>query len=113
MTNRRWTVLLLTMAFTASAFALQLDCIDNGDGTYSCVELGKSTGLSPAQSQAAKIEPAYLERAKQACRYREPRRRVSGMAGASAVRMEAKKAAQATYNQCLVKKARELQKAEQ
>jgi hypothetical protein len=96
-----------------SAFGLQLDCIDNGDGTYSCVELGKSTGLSPAQTEAAKIEPAYLERAKKACQYRAPSRRVSGMASASAVRMEAKKAAQTTYNQCLVRKARELQKAEQ
>ena len=111
MTEMRRIVFLVGTAFMTSAFGLKLDCIDNGDGTYSCVELGALAGLSPAETEAAKIQPEYLERAKEVCRYRAPSRRAGGMASASAVRAEAKKAARTAYNQCLLRKARELQEA--
>lgn len=98
------------------AVAIILDCNHNLDGTYSCVEIGKPSAAeaaSPAHSEAAKIDHAYIEQAEKQCTYRKPRLRAGGKGYTSALKMEATKSAQAEYERCVAIKAAELRKAQQ
>lgn len=111
-----WSMVPLMLMFSLPVRAIILDCEKNPDGSYLCVEVGQPTeeaAVSPAQTEAAKIDRAYLEQAKQQCTYKEPRRRGTGMAAGGASRSEAEKLAREKYERCLARKARELKNAEQ
>ncbi|MEN8801276.1 MAG: hypothetical protein ABF297_04780 [Thiogranum sp.] len=98
------------------ATAIILDCTHNLDGTYSCVEIGKSSATeatSPAHNEAAETDHAYIEQAEKECTYRKPRLRTGGKGPSSALRLEATKSAQKEYDRCVAIKAAELRKAQQ
>lgn len=117
----RWTFAPLILMLSLPAFALKLDCERQADGTYLCVEItetpGAATGAAAAgpgtkPSEETSIDDRYIERAKQDCEYREPRRRAIGKASPASV-VEERKLAREAYEKCLRERAAELQKAEQ
>jgi hypothetical protein len=98
------------------ALAIILDCKHNLDGTYTCVEIGKSSAAeapTSAHGEAATIDRAYIEQAKKECTYRKPPMRAGGKGSTSALKMEAMKSAQEEYERCLAIKAAEIRKAQQ
>jgi hypothetical protein len=112
----RWWSAFAILTTATPAAAIILDCKQNLDGTYTCVEIGKPSAAetaSPAQDEAATIQRAYIERAREFCTYRKPRTRAGGKASTSALKMEAMKSAQEDYERCVAAKAAELQKADQ
>lgn len=114
--NLHWPITGLALIYPLAAFAIVLDCEQNPDGTYTCVEIGQASSAeldSPAQSEAAKIGRAYIEQARQQCTYRKPRARAGGKGSTSALKMEAMKSAQEAYEHCVASKAAELRNAEQ
>jgi len=111
-----WLITPLALIVYQPALAIILDCKHNLDGTYTCVEIGKSSAAeaaSPAHSEAAKIDRAYIERAKAECTYRAPRMRAGGKGATSALKMEMAKSAQEDYERCVATKAAEIRKAQQ
>jgi hypothetical protein len=99
-----------------AAVAIILDCQQNLDGSYSCVEIGKpqpAHPVTPARDEESKIQREYIERAKEFCTYQKPRLRAGGKAASSAFKMEAMKSAQQDYERCLAAKAAELRNADQ
>ena len=109
-------IVALSLSSTPPAFAIVLDCEDNHDGTYTCVEISNSNAAgraSAGQTETAEGERAYIERAREACTYRKPRARAGGKGSTSALKMEAMKAAREEYERCLARKAAELKNAEQ
>lgn len=111
-----WLITALALIVCRPALAIILDCKHTIDGTYTCVEIGKSSAAeiaSPAHSEAAKIDRAYIEQAKEKCTYRTPRTRAGGKGSTSALKMEARKSAQEEYERCVTSKAAELRKAQQ
>jgi hypothetical protein len=112
----RWWSAIAILTATTPASAIILDCKQNLDGTYTCVEIGKPSAAetaSPAQDEAATIQRAYIERAREFCTYRKPRPRAGGKGSTSALKMEAMKSAKEDYERCVAAKAAELQKADQ
>lgn len=111
-----WLIAPLALIVYRPASAILLDCKHNLDGTYTCVEIGQSPAAeaaSPAHSEAAKTDHAYIEQAKKACIYRKPRTRAGGKVSTSALKMEAVKSAREEYERCVAIKAAELRKAQQ
>lgn len=112
LTNVRWPLLCLSLLHGGPAAAILLDCEKNPDGTYTCVELSRTEqGTLHAVDPEPAVAPAYLERAREECVYKEPRLRTGKMQSAAA-KVEAEKAAQAKYQKCLKQKATELQRRE-
>jgi hypothetical protein len=112
----RWLSAAAVLFASTPASAIILDCKQNLDGTYTCVEIGKPSAAetaSPAQDEAATIQRAYIERAREFCTYRKPRTRAGGKGSTSALKMEAMKSAQEDYERCVAAKAAELQNADQ
>jgi hypothetical protein len=110
-----WVTLLLSTTFPLNAHAIKLDCVDHGDGTYTCVEIGHSptASLSDAKpGQDTRIEPAYLEQAKKACTQHKPRKRIGGQKTGAALRMEEEKSARESYDRCLLETAAKIRKDE-
>jgi hypothetical protein len=111
-----WMITPLALIAYQPASAIILDCKHNLDDTYTCVEIGKSSAAeaaSPAHSEAAKIDRAYIEQAKKECTYRKPRMRTGGKGSTSALRMETMKSAQEDYERCVASKAAERRKSQQ
>lgn len=111
-----WLIAPLALIVYRPALAIILDCKHNLDGTYTCVEIGNSPAAeaaSPAQTEAAQIDRAYIEQAKKECTYRKPRTRAGGKGSTSALKMEAMKSAQQDYERCVASKAAELRNAQQ
>lgn len=117
MKNLSWLIAPLALIVYQPAWAIILDCKHNPDGTYTCVEIGKPSAAeaaaSPAHSEAAKIDRAYIEQAKKECTYRKPRTRAGGKGSTSALKMEAMKSAQEDFERCVAAKAAELRNAQQ
>ncbi len=109
-------IVALSLTPSAPAFAIILDCEHNLDGTYTCVEIGSSAetaAASPAQTEAAEVDRAYIERARESCTFQKPRARAGGKGSTSALKMEAMKSAREDYERCLARKAAELKRMEQ
>jgi len=96
----RWLIFLCGLIYTLPAPAILLDCKQNRDGTYLCVEI---------KSTAPEIDSAHIDQARQECTYHEPRTRPGAR---SAVRSEARKSAQEDYDRCVADRARELKNLE-
>lgn len=112
--------LIIFLLFHTPVFAIQLDCTENQDGTYTCVEIKPATG-GKAETPAATVGTAaaaasavdYRKQAEALCNYVAPRKRMSGK-GASAERvMEAQKTARNKYEKCLADEAEKLRKVAQ
>jgi hypothetical protein len=111
-----WLIAALALIVYQPALAIILDCKHNLDGTYTCVEIGKSSAAeaaSSAHSEAARIDRAHIEQAEKECTYRKPRIRAGGKGSTSALKMEAMKSAQAEYERCVAIKAAEFREAQQ
>lgn len=114
--RRLFAALLITLPLGVSA--IQLDCKDNGDGTYTCVEIKrqvKQPAAFPAATadEPADIDRASVEQAEKECSYRKPHRRVSGMSTGTAVKMEGRKSAQKDYDRCVAQKLKAMKNAAQ
>ena len=106
---RCWIILLPGLLYTIPALAILLDCKQNSDGTYLCVEIEGSQAIEPAKSTVPEIDSVHIEQARKECIYREPRKR---MGSGSAVRSEARKSAQEDYERCVAGRAWELKHLE-
>jgi hypothetical protein len=106
---RRWIIFLPGFLYTMPALAILLDCKQNDDGTYLCVEIEGSQAIEPAKSTVPEIDSVHIEQARKECIYREPRKR---MGSGSAVRSEARKSAQEDYDRCVADRAWELKNLE-
>ena len=108
--STRWIIFLSGLIYAMPAPALLLDCKQNKDGTYLCVEIEGSRAITPAKSTVPEIDAAHIEQARKECIYREPRTRPRS---GSAVRSEARKSAQQDYDRCVADRAWELKNLEQ
>jgi hypothetical protein len=106
---RRWIIFLPGLIYTMPALAILLDCKQNNDGTFLCVEIEGSQAIEPAKSTVPEIDSVHIEQARKECIYREPRKR---MGSGSAVRSEARKSAQEDYDRCVADRAWELKNLE-
>ena len=106
---RCWIIFLPGLLYTMPALAILLDCKQNDDGTYLCVEIEGSQAIEPAKSTVPEIDSFHIEQARKECIYREPRKR---MGSGSAVRSEARKSAQEDYDRCVADRAWELKNLE-
>lgn len=98
-------MLLSGLSYTLPALAILLDCKQNQDGTYLCVEIEESRAISPAKSTVPEIDAVHIEQAGKECIYREPRSRPRS---GSTARLEARKSAQQDYDRCVADRAWEL-----
>jgi len=101
----RWLIFLPGLIYTIPALAILLDCKQNKDGTYLCVEIAGSQAIEPAKGNVPDIDSAHIEQAREECIHREPRRRPRS---GSAVKSEARKSAQEDYDGCVADRAWEL-----
>lgn len=112
--HKRWSVIFaLLMLPLQYVEAIQLDCQDNGDGTYFCVKIDPirdADGSATALSEAVKSNNPYIEEAKKECSYQKPRRVGSAVGSHAALNREKEKSARQEYERCLAKKAHELKK---
>ncbi|MFQ5643281.1 MAG: hypothetical protein ACE5FQ_06235 [Thiogranum sp.] len=105
----RWVMLLPGLLHTLPTPAILLDCKQNKDGTYLCVEIEGARETEAATGQVPEIDSTRIEQARKECVYRRPRtRKGSG----SAVRAEARKSAQKDYERCVADRAWELRNQE-
>jgi len=70
--STRWIILLSGLAYTMPALAILLDCKQNQDGTYLCVEIEGSRAITPAKSTVPEIDAVHIEQAGKECIYRTP-----------------------------------------
>ena len=105
----RWIMFLSCLIYTMPALAIMLDCKQNKDGTYLCVEIEGSRAITPVKSTVPEIDAVHIEQARKECVYREPRSRPRS---GSAVRSEARKSAQQDYERCVADRAWELKNLE-
>ena len=96
---------LSSLIYTMPALAILLDCKQNEDGTYLCVEIEGSRAITPTKSAVPEIDTIHIEQARKECIYHEPRTRPRS---GSAVRSEARKSAQQDYDRCVADRAWEL-----
>ncbi len=114
--SKRWSVICVLLVLPLQVEAIQLDCQDNGDGTYFCVKIDPvrdADGSATALSEAVKSNNPYIEEAKKECTYEKPRRIGSAVGSHAALNREKEKSAQQEYERCLARKAHELKKAQQ
>ncbi len=107
--STRWIILLPGLIYTMPALAILLDCKQNEDGTYLCVEIEGSQAIEPAKSSVPEIDYVHIDQARKECVYREPRTR---MGSSSTVRAEARKSARKDYDRCVADRAWELKNLE-
>ncbi len=104
----RWFITALCALSSIPVYAIKLDCVAHGDGTYTCVEI-KSIWAPGASSQleaaTQAIEDDYTRQAREQCSYRKPHVRAGGKLSRGAARMEAEKRAQEDYDLCVVERA--------
>jgi len=93
--------------------AIVLDCDININGTYTCVEIGKTSVSPEARARAQENFRAYIKEAQKKCEYNEPRRRTGGKATNSAQRLEDLKIARKVYDDCVATHAEILRNADQ
>lgn len=116
----RTRFLMIFLFFHTPVFAIQLDCTENQDGTYHCVEIkpaaDRKAGAAAATAgttATAASAANYRKQAEALCNYVAPRKRMSGK-GASAERaIEADKAAHKKYERCLADEAEKLREVAQ
>ncbi len=107
-----WGLAVIPLQVTA----IQLDCQDNGDGTYFCVEIDPvrdAAENSSALSEAVERNNPYIEEAKKECTYKPPRRHGNASGSRAALFKEREKSAKQDYEYCLASKAHEIKKAQQ
>ena len=105
----RGFILITGLVYTVPVLAILLDCKQNADNTYLCVEIEGSQAIEHAENRVPEIDSAHIEQARKECVYREPRTR---MGARSAVRAEARKSAQKDYDRCVANRAWELKNLE-
>ena len=105
----RWIIFLPGLIYTMPALSILLDCKQNKDGTYLCVEIEGTRAIEPAKSVVPEIDSVHIEQARKECIYREPH---TPPRSGSAVRSEARKSAQEDYDRCVADRAWELKNLE-